>query len=86
MKNYFIWVYIKYELKGGWILLHARERVGSFSRTQRGVVMFLTSPPAIIKQPRPNDKPISYLPSHYITVTQFKYILIISIAWEFATN
>ncbi len=29
---------------------------------------------------------ISYLPSHYITVTQFQYILTISIAWEFATN
>ncbi len=27
-----------------------------------------------------------YLPSHYMTVTQFQYILIISIAWEFATN
>ncbi len=28
----------------------------------------------------------AYLPSHYITVTQIQYILIISIAWEFATN
>ncbi len=28
----------------------------------------------------------SYLPSHYITVTQFQYILTISIVWEFATN
>ncbi len=28
----------------------------------------------------------SYLPSNYITVTQIQYILIISIAWEFATN
>ncbi len=30
--------------------------------------------------------PYTYLPSHYITVTQFQYILTISIAWEFATN
>ncbi len=29
---------------------------------------------------------LAYLPSHYITVTQIQYILIISIAWEFATN
>ncbi len=29
---------------------------------------------------------LSYLPSHYITVTQFQYIWTISIAWEFATN
>ncbi len=29
---------------------------------------------------------ITYLPSHYITVTQFQYILTMSIAWEFATN
>ncbi len=28
----------------------------------------------------------TYLPSHYITVAQIQYILIISIAWEFATN
>ncbi len=28
----------------------------------------------------------AYLPSHYITATQFQYILTISIAWEFATN
>ncbi len=26
------------------------------------------------------------LANHYITVTQFQYILTISIAWEFATN
>ncbi len=26
------------------------------------------------------------LPSHYIILTQIQYILIISIAWEFATN
>ncbi len=25
-------------------------------------------------------------PSHYITVTQFQYILTISITWEFAKN
>ncbi len=30
--------------------------------------------------------PYSYLPSHYITVTQFQLILTISIAREFATN
>ncbi len=29
---------------------------------------------------------LTSLPSHYITVTQIQYILIISIAWEFATN
>ncbi len=28
----------------------------------------------------------TYLPSHYITVTQFQHILTISIAWEFVTN
>ncbi len=28
----------------------------------------------------------TYLPNHYITVTQFQYILTIYIAWEFATN
>ncbi len=29
----------------------------------------------------------SYLPSHYITMTQFQYILMIFfIAWRFATN
>ncbi len=33
-----------------------------------------------------NGHTYSYLPSHYITVTQFQYILTISIAWEFATN
>ncbi len=27
---------------------------------------------------------LTYMPSHYITVTQFQYILTISIAWEFA--
>ncbi len=30
--------------------------------------------------------PMSYLPRNYIIVTQFRYILIISIAWEFVTN
>ncbi len=30
--------------------------------------------------------PHTYLPMHYITVTQFQYILTISIAWKFATN
>ncbi len=30
--------------------------------------------------------PKTCLQSHYITVTQFQYILTISIAWEFATN
>ncbi len=28
----------------------------------------------------------TYLPSHYIIMTKFQYILIIFIAWEFATN
>ncbi len=33
-----------------------------------------------------NSIHVAYLLSHYITVTQFQYILTISIAWEFATN
>ncbi len=40
----------------------------------------------IIHGMSPESMLIAYLPSHYTTVTQFQYILIIFIAWEFATN
>ncbi len=40
----------------------------------------------IIHGMSPESMLIASLQSHYTTVTQFQYILIIFIAWEFATN